>query len=207
MGILLKKVLLPALGMILGISSFVQADSLDELRKNAANIKTIQAGFVQKKQLKILTKPLFSEGKFVYVAPDSFRWEYIKPLRSVIISHQGETRRFVQTAGKMTEDKSEGIKSMNIVLGEVIHWMSGRFDHNPSFKPSVKEGANTVITLVPVGQNMAGILEKIEITIAGKSMAIKSVNIKEGESSATIINFSDVEINKAVNISVFQDVQ
>jgi len=204
---LLKKILFLALGMLLIPTSFAWADSFDELRQNAANIKTIQARFAQKKQMKILSKPLLSEGKFVFVAPDSFRWEYTKPLRSVIISHQGETKRFVQTAGKMKEEKSEAMKAVSIVLGEIMHWMSGRFDHNPYFKPSLKEGSNILITLVPVGQNMAGIVEKIDITIARKSMAIKSVNIKEGEHSATTIDFSDVEINKAVNISVFQDVQ
>jgi outer membrane lipoprotein-sorting protein len=69
------------------------------------------------------------------------------------------------------------------------------------------EGTKTLITLVPEGQNMAGMIEKIEIAFAKKSMAIKSVKIIENENAATIIDFSDVEINKAINDSVFQDVE
>jgi outer membrane lipoprotein-sorting protein len=189
----------------LPFSSF--ADSFEQLRRDAANIKTIQADFVQKKQMKILSRPLISEGRFFYVGPDSFRWEYIKPLRSVIISQKGEVRRFIAVGGKMTEDKSEGVKAMSIVLSEVVNWMSGRFDRNPSFEPQLKEGANTLITLLPVGRNMAGVIEKIEITVQKKSMAIKRVKIIEGENAATVIDFSNVEINKNVSESVFRDVQ
>ena len=196
-----------SLGLIVLLPCLAFADSFEQLRKDAADIKTVQARFVQKKQMKILSKPLVSEGRFFYAAPDSFRWEYLKPLRSIIISGKGEAKRYIMSGGKMTEDKSGGVQAMRIVLGEVVNWMSGRFDRNPSFKASLKEGTNTLITLVPAGQNMAGMIEKIEISVAKKTMAIKSVKIIEGENAATVIDFTDVEINKAINDSVFQDVQ
>jgi outer membrane lipoprotein-sorting protein len=185
----------------------VGADNFDHIRKDAANIKTIQASFIQKKKMKILSKPLISQGRFFYVEPDSFRWEYLKPLRSVVISNKGDTKRYIMSGGKIVEDKSGGIQAMRIVLAEIVNWTSGKFDRNPSFKASLKEGENMEITLVPVGKNMAGFIEKIEISVAKKTMAIKSVKIIEGENAATIIDFSDVEINKVINESVFKDVE
>jgi len=199
-------ILLPLL-LLISIPYAVFADDFEQLRKDAANIKTVQARFVQKKQMKILTRPLISEGRFFYAASDNFRWEYLKPLRSVVISSKGDARRYIMSGGKMVEDKSGGVQAMRIVLGEVVNWMSGKFDRNPSFKASLKEGTNTLITLIPVEQNMAGMIEKIEISVAKKTMAIKSVKIIEGENAATIIDFNDVEINKAINNSVFQDVE
>jgi outer membrane lipoprotein-sorting protein len=203
----MKKIFLFASLFFYLLPFSVCAEGFADLRREAIRIKTISAGFVQKKQMKILSRPLVSEGRFFYVAPDSFRWEYIKPLRSVIISHKGETKRFILVVGKMTQDQTQGVKAMNIVLNEVVNWMSGKFESNPAFKASLKEGTNTLITLTPVGQNMAGIIEKIEISVVKKTMAIKTVKIIEGEKAATIIDFSNVEINKAVNESVFQDVQ
>ncbi|PKN76682.1 MAG: hypothetical protein CVU52_03755 [Deltaproteobacteria bacterium HGW-Deltaproteobacteria-10] len=196
-----------SLGLFVLLSSAAFADSFEQLRQDAAGIKTLQARFVQKKQMKILTKPLISEGRFFYAAPNSFRWEYLKPLRSIVISGNGDAKRYIMSGGKIVEDKSGGVQAMRIVLGEVVNWTSGRFDHNPSFKASLREGTNTLITLIPVGKNMAGMIDKIEISVAKKTMAIKSVKIIEGENAATIIDFSDVEINKAINPSVFQDVE
>jgi len=183
------------------------ADNFEQLRRDSANIKTVQARFVQKKQMKILVKPLISEGRFFYAAPDSFRWEYLKPLRSIVLSDKGGAKRYIMSGGKMVEDKSGGVQAMRIVLGEVANWMNGKFDRNPSFKAALKEGTDTLITLIPVGQNMAGMIEKVEISVAKKTMAIKSVKIIEGANAATIIDFNDVEINKSINHSVFQDVE
>jgi len=183
------------------------ADSFEQLRRESANIQTIQARFVQKKFMKILVKPLISEGRFYYVAPDSFRWEYLKPLRSVVIANQGNTRRFTATGGKMIEDKSGGAQAMKIVLGEVTGWMSGKFDQNPSFTATLKKGTNTQITLMPVGKSMSGMIEKIEITVSPKAAAVKSVKIIENANAFTLIDFTDVEINKIISNSVFQDVQ
>ena len=183
------------------------ADGFEQLRKDSANIKTIKADFVQKKIMKILARPLVSEGRFYYAAPDSFRWEYLKPLRSVVITQKGNTRRFIFSGGKMIEDKAGNVPAMKIVLGEVASWMSGKFDRNPSFKATLKEGANTLITLIPVEKSMSGMIEKIEITVSKKETAVKSVKITENANSITQIDFNNVEINKVIEGTIFQDVE
>ena len=193
--------------LILSLPVTVSAEGFEQLRKDSANIKTIQARFVQKKFMKILARPLISEGRFYYVAPDSFRWEYLKPLRSVVIASSGDTRRYTLSGGKMIEDKSGGAQAMRIVLSEVTGWMSGKFDQNPSFTATLKEGTNTQITLTPAGKSMSGMIEKIEITVSRKAAAVKSVKIIESANAFTQIDFTDVEINKVISSAVFQDVQ
>jgi outer membrane lipoprotein-sorting protein len=193
--------------LILSLPFLASADSFEQLRKDSANIKTIQSRFVQKKFMKILAKPLISEGRFYYVAPDSFRWEYLKPLRSVVIAYKDDTRRYILSGGKMIEDKAGGMQAMKVVLGEVAGWMNGKFDQNPSFTATLKEGTNTQITLTPVGKSMSGMIEKIEITVSKKAAAVKSVKIIENANAFTQIDFTDVEINKVISSSVLQDVQ
>ena len=193
--------------LILSLPVTVSAEGFEQLRKDSANIKTIQARFVQKKFMKILARPLISEGRFYYVAPDSFRWEYLKPLRSVVIASSGDTRRYTLSGGKMIEDKSGGAQAMRIVLSEVTGWMSGKFDQNPSFTATLKEGTNILITLTPAGKSMSGMIEKIEITVSRKAAAVKSVKIIESANAFTQIDFADVEINKVISSSVFQAVQ
>ena len=95
---------------------------------------------------------------------------------------------------------------MGLVLAEVAAWMKGEFDANPSFAASVKEGADTVVTMKPAEKNMAGMIEKIEITLSRKEPAIKTVRIVENASTETRINFSNMVINQPVNPSLFQEV-
>ena len=193
--------------LVLGPPNYAGANDFEKLRKESAKIKTLQANFIQKKFMKILSKPLVSEGRFYYTAPDSFRWEYFKPLKSIVIAYKNNTKRYIYSDGKMVEDKTGGAQAMKIVLSEVAGWMNGRFDQNPSFTATIHEGANTSITLTPVGKSMTGMIEKIEITLSKKAATVKSVKIIEGANNFTQINFNNVKINKAINPSVFQDVQ
>jgi outer membrane lipoprotein carrier protein len=196
-------------GIILTFSHLVYAAESDfeKLRKESASIKTLQADFVQKKSMKILSKPFVSKGRFYYAVPDSFRWEYSKPLRSIVIAHKNTTKRFIYSGGKMTEDKMGGAQAMKIVLGEIAGWMTGRFDQNPAFTATIKKGASTMIILTPAGKSMAGMIERIEITLSKKAATVQAVKITESANNFTQINFDNVEINKAINPSVFQDVR
>ena len=193
--------------LLMLLPASVRADNFERLRRDSSRISTISADFVQKKFMKILSKPLVSEGKFYYTAPDSIRWEYSKPIKSVVISDKGNTKRYIASGGKMVEDKTGGAQAMKIVLDEVAGWMSGKFTSNPSFTATLKEGSNTQITLTPVGKSMAGMIEKIEITVSRKDASIKSVRIVESATAETRIDFQHVVINQEIQPSVFQDVQ
>jgi outer membrane lipoprotein-sorting protein len=205
-----RRVLIPviiaAVLFVLSAAHYAGATDFEQLRKESAKIKTIQAQFIQKKFMKILSKPLVSEGCFYYAAPDSFRWEYFKPLKSIVLTYKNNTKRYIASGGKMAEDKTGGAQAMKIVLNEVTGWMSGRFDQNPSFKAVIHDGENTKITLTPKDKSMAGMIEKIEIDVSKKAGTVQSVKIFEGAGNFTQINFNNVKINEVINPSVFQDV-
>lgn len=203
----MKKIFMVLLILLMLLPASVRADNFERLRRDSSRISTISADFVQKKFMKILSKPLVSEGKFYYTAPDSIRWEYSKPIKSVVISDKGNTKRYIASGGKMVEDKTGGAQAMKIVLDEVAGWMSGKFTSNPSFTATLKEGSNTQITLTPVGKSMVGMIEKIEITVSRKDASIKSVRIVESATAETRIDFQHVVINQEIQPSVFQDVQ
>ena len=199
----LLSVLLPVLLMALPAAG---ADDFDRLRRDAARISSLSADFVQKKSMKILSKPLVSTGKFFYAAPDSIRWEYVKPIRSVVISEKGASKRYIASGGKMIEDKTGGAQAMKIVLDEVAGWMKGKFSANPSFAASVREGSETVIVLTPTGKNTAGMIEKIEITVSRKDAVVKTVRIVEGAAAETRIDFLRTAVNPALPPGTFQDI-
>lgn len=181
--------------------------AFEKLRTESANIKTLQADFTQKKFMKILSKPLVSEGRFYFAAPDSLRWEYSKPLKSIVITHKSKTKRYIYSEGRMIEDKVGGAQSMKIVLNEVAGWMNGNFEQNPSFKATISGKTAPCITLTPFEKNMAGMIEKIEITLTGKKGIVKSVKIFEGVDNFTQINFHNIKTNAVIDPSVFRDIQ
>ena len=55
--------------LILGPANYAGANDFEQLRKDSAKIKTIQADFVQKKSMKILSGPLSRKAVFIMLLP------------------------------------------------------------------------------------------------------------------------------------------
>lgn len=178
------------------------ADFWEESRAAAGKISSVSAEFVQEKHMKILSRPIVSEGVFLFRAPDSLRWEYRSPVESVLLSHDGKTRRFVRREGVVTEDASAGLRSMQVVLQDITRWLEGRFDENPAF--SVSRGPGRKIVMSPRDKALAVIIQRIELILSDRPGIMESVMIYEGEDSYTRLVFRNVIINRPLEDSLFR---
>lgn len=178
------------------------ADTWDSIRNEAAAVSTIRARFVQTKHMKILARPLTSDGVLLFKAPGSLRWEYRRPIQSILLAHDGATRRFIRKDGAVVEDAAAGLPSMQVVLQEITRWLNGRFAENPAFKAELTPGRR--IELTPKDPSMARLIQRIELTLAPQPGVIQSVTIYEGEDSYTRLDFQDVILNQPIEDQLFQ---
>ena len=181
------------------------ADSWEELETAAGTVTSVRAGFTQEKHMKILVRPLVSEGILLFQGPDSLRWEYKHPVQSILLLHKGKTRRFVQKSGSLVEDASANLQSMQVVVQEITQWLSGRFDENPAFTARLAPGR--VIVLVPKDESFARLIQRIEIHLSDRPAIIKSVMIFESEDTFTKLDFKDVIINQKLDDALFRKVR
>jgi outer membrane lipoprotein-sorting protein len=181
------------------------ADSWEELKTAAATVTSVRAEFTQEKHMKILARPLVSEGLFFFQTPDSLRWEYIRPVRSILLLHQGKVKRFVQQDGRLIQDASANLQSMQVVVQEITQWLNGRFDDNPAFAARLEPGRKIVMT--PRDASFARLIRRIEIHLSDRPAVIKSVIIYESEDSFTKLDFKDVILNQKLDDALFREVK
>jgi outer membrane lipoprotein-sorting protein len=181
------------------------AGSWDELRSAAGTVTSVKAAFVQEKHMKILARPLVSEGILLFQGPDSLRWEYQRPIRSILLLHNGKTRRFVQKDGNLIEDASASLQSMQVVVEEITLWLNGRFDDNPAFAARLEPDRKIVMT--PRDEGFARLINRIEIILSDRPAVIKSVMIYENEDSYTKLDFKDVILNQKLDDDIFRKVK
>ncbi len=181
------------------------ADTWDGLKAAAGKVTSVSAEFVQEKNLKILSRPLVSEGVLFFQSPDSLRWEYKHPVRSILLSHNGKTKRFVQKDGSLVEDASANLQSMLVVVQNITQWLSGRFDENPAFTARLEPGRKIVMT--PRDESFARLIQRIEILLSDRPAVIKSVMIFESEDSFTKLDFKDVVLNQKLDDALFRKVR
>ena len=181
------------------------ADSWEGLKSAAGTVTSVQAGFTQEKHMKILVRPLVSEGVLLFQGPDSLRWEYKHPVQSILLLHKGKTRRFVQKNGRLVEDASANLQSMQVVVSEITRWLNGRFDDNPAFAARLEPGRK--IVMAPRDESFARLIQRIEILLSDRPAVIKSVMIFESEDSFTKLDFKDVVLNQKLDDALFRKVR
>ncbi len=179
------------------------ADDLETLKEKVTFVESIQADFTQEKHLEMLDQPLISKGALYFQAPRSLRWEYTQPVRSVLLMHNDEIRRYVRTDSGMKAQKSRSLEAMRVFLGEICMWMQGEFDANPDLEARMKSNRRVVLT--PKDPAMAEVIERIELRLTDTPGVIDAVAIHESSTSYTIIRFHDTKINEGIESAVFQE--
>lgn len=179
------------------------AGSWDELKSTAGSVTSVQADFIQEKHLAILARPLVSEGVFYYQAPQSLRWEYSRPVESVLLMHEGNIKRYVKRTSGFEEENNAGLEAMQVVLNQITQWMMGRFDESPMFNARL-DGAGRII-MTPKEEAFRAIIQKIEINLAQRPGVIKDVVIYESEDAYTRMRFINTTLNGKIDEAVFRE--
>ncbi|MCX5829340.1 MAG: outer membrane lipoprotein carrier protein LolA [Deltaproteobacteria bacterium] len=182
------------------------ADSWEGIQKESAKIKSVKAQFIQSKHMKILARPLISKGRFYFQSPDSVRWEYVSPVKSVLLMNGDGIRRYTQGSRGLTEDKTGSLQSMQVVLKEIGQWSNGQFTTNEHFTAVLKKGKEPMIIMTPREKGLSAMISRIVITLSSDRPGIlKSVKIFENEGNYTLFEFNDVQVNEKIAESLFRD--
>jgi outer membrane lipoprotein-sorting protein len=180
------------------------ADNWERIRRESADIQSVEARFIQKKSMKMLSRPLLSEGRFFFQAPDSVRWEYTAPVKSIMIMHAGTLRRYSHSGGGFKEEGTGRLPAMEIVMQEIGAWLHGRFDQSQFFEATLVTTPATAIILTPREKSFARFIRRIELIPSRRPGVLESILIVEDEKTTTRFEFRDVQVNKPIPEAIFQ---
>ena len=189
--------------MGLVFAEIASAQDWASLKETFMNIRSVKAEFLQKRYLKILTKPLLSEGKLYCYIPDSLRWEYLSPLRTVMLQKENTIQVYNFSEGTWKPEMAQAVEARRMVLAEISQWFQGRFDESKAFKHVYSPGPPARVTMVP-GEGINRFIQRIEIVLSAKPGVIDRVEIEEAGGSRTSIEFRNVEINSSFSSEVFE---
>ena len=181
-------------------------DSWESIREAASAVHSVRADFVQEKRLPILTRPLRSEGSFSFRRPDAIRWEYRSPVQSVLLSDGRDVRRFLKQGDAWVPEAGAGMEAMRVVLDEIACWMGGRFEDSGTFSAALQAGSPTTIELLPRDEAIAQFVTRIVVTLAETPGAVAAIEIFEGETASTRIEFRNLELNAELADALFTTV-
>jgi outer membrane lipoprotein-sorting protein len=195
--------IISTMGMVLAVCFCIGwADSWDGIREAADQVESISAEFVQAKHLPILVRPLVSRGVLYFRKPDSLRWEYRQPVRTILLMHKGTLRRYRQSGEGLKEEAGAGLQAMQFVMAEITDWFKGRFDNSRMFTARLETGRK--IVLLPKDPSFVKVIQKIELQLAHQPGVIESVIIYESRDSFTRMTFEKTKLNTDIPEELFR---
>lgn len=179
--------------------------SWDEIKSAAAGVRSLNADFTQEKQMKILLKPLISTGTLHYQAPGSLRWEYRAPVKNILLMHDKSIVRLINTANGWRKDAGARLPGMQVVLQQIVSWLSGKFDESPLFSAALVPGVKIVLT--PRQEAVARMIQRVELHLSPIAGILDAVIIYESDDSLTKLVFTNPVLNQPISPSVFKEIQ
>jgi hypothetical protein len=178
--LLLALALLPA-----PVISHAAEWGLDQLLRSLAQIRSDHAGFVEKKFIAMLDKPVESSGELFYTAPDYLEKRTLKPKpESMILDHgtllieRGRQKRDLQL-----QDYPELAAFIDSIRGTLAGDRNG-LEHN--YRLSLEGTAeHWTLQLLPLDDKMQAVVKRIRI--AGVHDAVRSIEITQSDGDSSIM--------------------
>lgn len=140
-----------------------------------AILLSLEADFVQTKQIAMMTEKQVSKGHLSYRSPNTIRWEYTKP-QSIIW----------EMSGKQSNVNPQIQGLLHMIMSSV----SGTNLQSSSDFQVTQEG--NVYTLIPRKREYKHLFRKIVITLNSSTKVAQQVELFETNNSTTLIEFHNV---------------
>lgn len=208
----MKKINFLVSFLLLNLVSFAQAGFTaikDEAKVKAqfaevpTKVKTIQADFVQEKNLSALTEKLISKGIFYFEKDNKVRLDYNTPFKYLMVMNNG--KMLIKENGKTTKMDLRSNKVFEQVNRIMTDCVSGNALNNPSFSTKVLEnGTLYKLEMTPTAKGLKDYFAMINIFIDKKDFTATRLELNEKTGDKTTIVFSNKSLNKTMDTGLFK---
>ncbi len=178
------------------------AEVLQQIKQQSRQIKTIEADFVQTKNISFIDEQLISEGKFWFSRPDRMRWEYQKPFfYSIIIN--GDNITVIDDKKQSNYDAASNAMFGQIKL-VIMNMVNGKMFDDPNYHATLSENdAYFVVNFETVNKSMKEYISSIDLYFTKDAYLMEKIRMNEASGDNTVITFKNQKLNQPVSNEVF----
>jgi outer membrane lipoprotein carrier protein len=166
-------------------------------------VHTVSAEFTQTKHLKMLARPITSEGKLYYRRPGEFRWEYTTPIKSILVRNKQGLHRVTWRGGRFQSDAEAQLKPVQMVLEQMEQWLRGDFSQSTLFAASLEPGPPARVKLRPRDDALGQFINYVYVVMSTTPGVVDSIEIWEGPDAVTRLKLKNVKLNQSLPASIF----
>lgn len=156
---------------------------------------SLEAIFVQEKNLEMLNKKMVSKGVFRYKKEDKIAFLYDVPFKYQMIINGNKLKIVNNGKNQIVELKNNPM--MKEMKGLIEASFLGRLSKmDSSYRVSYfQNGSNIVVIVLPTNKSVSDMINKITVTFDKITLDILQLKLNEGAKSTTVYYFSEPEFN------------
>ena len=178
---------------------------LEAWDKRQQETATLVARFTERKELKLLAKPVVSKGEFYYSRPNRVRWEYLKPDRKVfVITEEMYTAYYpaLKRAEEVPIKKFVGKRLFRFLgVGQKIGDLARYYDFR--LAPESDVPGTSLLLLTPRKKSVAGHVAEMKIWVDAETSLPRQLQYVEADGDSTLLTFEDMRSNAEIEAARF----
>jgi len=179
---------------------------LDAFDRKQKETTTLVAGFSERKDLKLLAKPVLSRGEFFYNRPNQVRWEYLEPDRKVFVITESMYIAYypaLKRAEEVPIKKFVGKRLFRFIgLGQSIEELGKYYDIRLAPQSDIKE--THLLLLTPRKKRVRDHVAEMKIWIDAATFLPRQLQYLEADGDSTLLTFHDIQVNVEVASARFR---
>ncbi len=173
-----------------------------ELTASSQKIESIACDFTQEKNMSMLAEKAVSKGKFYFKKESKVRLEYQQPKKSLIVMNNG--KMLMQDDKKTTQMDMHRSKVFQQLNNIIIGSINGSLFTEKDFISKYYETNSLIkVELTPVSKTLHNFISTIVIVLDKKDFTATRIEMNEASGDNTVLLFSEKQINKAMQDSLF----
>lgn len=173
---------------------------LAEISRARASVKNLVGSFVQERTMGLLATTVRSEGSMMMVRPDRLRWELNPPDAATYwITPSGLS--YVMPHSRGTVPKGS-VETFGAVLSDLLILLGGDLEKlRARYELSIpkRDAASLTLVAVPKAAEIAKRVRRLEMAAGPELWRVKSFTIEEPSGDKSVIAFSAIERDAAID--------
>lgn len=163
---------------------------------------SIEADFIQEKNLSMLSEKITSKGHFVFKKENLLRWEYASPSKYLIVINKEKV--IIKDEKKTTKYDMNSNKVFKEINDIMLSCVQGTIFKSNKFKTSYFENDKGYkLELIPQVKNMKETFKKINLYFDKNVTSVSKMEMIENNDDLTSLDFTNKKLNAPIAETIF----
>ncbi len=175
---------------------------LRAIEKQFTGVKTVQAAFVQTKELAIFNQTITLEGRVALENPGRLAWRVDKPVRYAVVLDGDVIRQWDEDSGKVQKISLSGNPVFQAVALQLQVWFSGKYASlADEYQIRLGDtGEQTVLLFQPLSTAAASkAIRRVTVSFRKDRRYIEAIQIEDVSGDRTRIQFKSTRLNEPID--------